>query len=76
MAAIASIIGGISTTAAGTLNSAELSFQQAIRSPTATANGNDRLGSVVNKHQLTHDPSMQNLTSCLCLNPIQRNKYL
>ena len=37
--AIASIIHGISTTAAGTLGSAELSIQQAI---TATANGNDR----------------------------------
>jgi hypothetical protein len=42
MSVIASIIRGISTTAAGTLTSAELSFQQAIRSPTATANGNDR----------------------------------
>jgi hypothetical protein len=36
------IIHGASTTAAGTLGSAELSIQQAIRSPTATANGNDR----------------------------------
>ncbi len=36
---VASIIHGISTTAAGTLSSAELSIQQAI---TATANGIDR----------------------------------
>jgi hypothetical protein len=39
MGGIASIMHGISTTAAGTLGSAELSIQQAI---TATANGNDR----------------------------------
>jgi hypothetical protein len=38
----ASITHGASTTAAGTLGSAELSIQQAIRSPTATTNGNDR----------------------------------
>jgi hypothetical protein len=36
---VASIIHGISTTAAETVGSAELSIQQAI---TATANGNDR----------------------------------
>ena len=39
MRAVPSIIHGISTTAAGTLGSAELSIQQAI---TATANGKDR----------------------------------
>jgi hypothetical protein len=42
MVVSASITRGTSTTAAVTLGSAELSIQQAIRSPTATANGNDR----------------------------------
>jgi hypothetical protein len=42
MSVVARNIRGISTVLEGMPNSAELSFQQAIRSPTATANGNDR----------------------------------
>lgn len=61
MSVIASIIRGISTTAAETLNSAELSFQQAIRSPTATANGNDRQTLLWHRRPvLPNDLSIQN----------------